>query len=61
MEITSQSVMSCDLSFPRIHSSLERLQLTSKIHTRISLMIGPVTAEAAGLSADEECEADCGI
>ena len=43
MEITSQSVMSCDLSFPRIHSSLERLQLTSKIHTRISLMIGPLT------------------
>ena len=32
-EITSQSVMSCDLSFPRIHSSLERQELPNKIHT----------------------------
>ena len=43
-EITSQSVMSRDLSFSTTHSSLERQELTSKIHTRISLMmIGPLT------------------
>ena len=45
MEITSQSVMSCDLSFSRIHSSLERQKLPNKIHTNF-LMIGPLTVQA---------------